>query len=84
MAQVASILYMGPKITVNPCEGGWAVASEVLNNEMYFLSGAVAETSACALGVRLAASDSLVVVEVFARDGSLAGRHFCSAAAASA
>ena len=66
---------MDQAITVAPSGDGWTVKSTPFDNEMFFCSGRTAEAAACDLGARIAEADCVVVIEVFLRDGSLAGRY---------
>jgi hypothetical protein len=66
---------MDQAITVAPSGDGWIVKSTPFDNEMYFSSGGTAEAAARDLGARIVEADSIVVIEVFLRDGSLAGRY---------
>ncbi len=66
---------MDQAITVAPSGDGWAVKSTPFDNEMFFRNGGTAEAAARSLGAKIAGVSSLVVIEVFLRDGSLAGRY---------
>lgn len=66
---------MDQAIIVAPSGIGWTVKSTPFDNEMFFSSGGTAEAAARSLGARIARKNSIVVIEVFLRDGSLAGRY---------
>jgi len=66
---------MDQAITVAPSGDGWSVKSTPFDNEMFFSSGRTAEAAARDLAARIAGANSVVVIEVFLRDGSLAGRY---------
>jgi hypothetical protein len=66
---------MDQAITVAPSGAGWTVKSTPFDNEMFFSSGRTAEAAAHDLAARIAGANSVVVIEVFLRDGSLAGRY---------
>jgi len=66
---------MDQAITVAPSGDGWSVKSTPFGNEMFFSSGRTAEAAARDLGARIAGVNSVVVIEVFLRDGSLAARY---------
>jgi hypothetical protein len=66
---------MDQAITVTPSGNGWSVKSTPFDNEMFFSSGSTAEAAARDLGARIAGANAIVVIEVFLRDGSLAGRY---------
>ncbi len=70
---------MDQAITVTPRGNGWSVRSTPFDNEMFFASGRTAEAAARDLGARIAAMSFVVVIEVFLRDGSLAGRYVSAA-----
>ncbi|HEX4184014.1 MAG TPA: hypothetical protein VHY34_12225 [Caulobacteraceae bacterium] len=61
-------------IRVTPSADGWTVRSDAVDHEMFFRSGASAEAAARALGERMAGTGANVEIEIFLRDGSLAGR----------
>ena len=65
------------KISVAPALVGWSVKSEGFANDMLFLSGAKAESTARHLAEKIAAFGEPAQVEVRLRDGSLAGRFVC-------
>ena len=68
------------KIFVAPAETGWSVRSDGFENDMLFLSGAKAETTARKLAEKIATSGEHAEVQVRLRDGSLAGRFVCAPA----
>jgi len=65
------------RIFVAPAPTGWSVRSEGFEN-MLFLSGAKAESTARNLAEKIAFSGEYAEVQVHLRDGSLAGRFVCS------
>jgi len=66
------------KIFVAPALMGWSVRSDVFANDMLFLSGAKAESTARSLAEKIADGGEPAQVEVRLRDGSVAGRFVCS------
>jgi hypothetical protein len=62
-------------ISIRAAQDGWSVQGDTLENGMMFLSGAEAETAARALAQRYSAVGQPTEIEVFLRDGSLAGRY---------
>ena len=68
------------KILVEPASNGWSVRSDAFENDMFFLSGAKAESTARKLAEKIAHSGEAAQVEVHLRDGALAGRFVCSPA----
>ena len=62
-------------ITVAPSAEGWTVRSDAFDSEMFFRSGASAEAAARNLAARIADTGMDVEVEIFLRDGALAGRY---------
>jgi hypothetical protein len=62
------------KISIVPAEGGWALRSEAIENELYFRSGAAAESAAIRLAQGLALAGEGAQIEIFIRDGTLARR----------
>ena len=65
---------MALKISVTPAGDGWAVRSSEFENELMFQAGAKAEAAARDLARRVAASGVPAQVDIFLRDGALAGR----------
>lgn len=65
---------MALKISVMPAGNGWAVRSSGFENELMFQAGAKAEAAARDLARRCAASGVSAQVDIFLRDGALAGR----------
>jgi len=49
-------------ITVAPSADGWMVKSEAFDNEMFFRSGASAETAARDLGTKIACAGAAVEI----------------------
>lgn len=72
---------MPHRIRVEPLANGWAVRHGDVANPQVFSSGAKAENAALRLGARLAGAGKPAEIEIILRDGSLAGRFFCPAAA---
>jgi hypothetical protein len=68
------------KICVAPASTGWSVSSDGFENDMLFLSGAKAESTARHLAAKIADSGEHAEVQVRLRDGTLAGRFVCSPA----
>ena len=68
-------------IRVEPLAEGWAVRHGDTENPQVFISGAKAETAAMSLGARLADAGDAAEVQIILRDGSVAGRFVCRAAA---
>ncbi|HEX4179670.1 MAG TPA: hypothetical protein VHY32_02655 [Caulobacteraceae bacterium] len=68
------------KIFVAPALMGWSVRSDGFANDMLFLSGAKAESTARSLAEKIAFFGEPAQVEVRLRDGSVAGRFVCSPA----
>ena len=62
-------------IIIVPDEHGWIVRSNALTTDMTFKSGAQAETTAQRLARQFAAAGEPVELQVFLRDGTLAGRY---------
>lgn len=75
---------MALKISVGPAGDGWVVRSPTFDNEMLFRAGAKAEAAAHELAKQLARAGRAAEVEVFLRDGALAGRFSHPAATAHA
>ena len=61
-------------ISVAPVGDGWAVSSDALDADLTFDGGARAEAAARALADRCAENGLLTEVQIFLRDGALAGR----------
>ena len=61
-------------ISVAPAGEGWAVRSDLLDNELTFEQGGRAEAAARALADRYAQSGRSAEVRIFLRDRTLAGR----------
>ena len=72
---------MALQILVAPVGDGWTVRSEAFDNELIFEAGGRAEAAARALADRYARSGSAAEVQIFLRNGDLAGRFLHSAAA---
>ncbi|MBA4014132.1 MAG: hypothetical protein C0481_19915 [Phenylobacterium sp.] len=72
---------MALQILVGPAGDGWAVRSEAFDNELIFEAGGRAEAAARALADRYARSGSAAEVQIFLRNGDLAGRFLHRAAA---
>jgi hypothetical protein len=66
---------MGLVISITAAQSGWRVQGDTLENGMMFLSGAEAESAARQLAQRYAAAGQVTEIEVFLRDGTLAGRY---------
>jgi hypothetical protein len=62
-------------ISIRAAQDGWSVQGDTLENGMMFLSGAEAEIAARSLAQRYSAAGQPTEIEVFLRDGSLAGRY---------
>jgi hypothetical protein len=67
-------------IVVEPFAHGWAVKQPSVDNSQVFVSGAKAEDAAMRLGERLANAGLPAEIQVYLRDGALAGRFVCAAA----
>lgn len=67
-------------ITVKPSLGGWRVACEARAHSQSFQSGATAEAAARQLGEAIARGGRPAEIQIFLRDGSLAGRFACAPA----
>ena len=61
-------------ISVGPAGDGWAVRSDVLDEDLVFDAGGPAERAARALASEHAAGGGQAEVQIFLRDGALAGR----------
>ena len=66
-------------IVVEPFADGWAVRQPTVDNSQVFVSGAKAEDAARRLGARLADAGLAAEIQVYLRDGALAGRFLCPA-----
>jgi hypothetical protein len=62
-------------ISIRAAQDGWSVQGDTLENGMMFLSGAEAEIAARSLAQRYSDVGQPTEIEVFLRDGSLAGRY---------
>jgi hypothetical protein len=62
-------------ISVAPAGEGWAVRSEALDTDLTFQGGARAEAAARALAEQYADAGRHAEVEIYLRDGMLAGRY---------
>jgi hypothetical protein len=62
-------------ISIRAAQDGWSVQGDTLENGMMFLSGAEAEIAARSLAQRYSDVGRSTEIEVFLRDGSLAGRY---------
>jgi hypothetical protein len=71
---------MAHVIVVEPFAHGWAVRQPSVDNSQVFKSGAKAEAAARSLGARLANAGKPAEIQVYLRDGALAGRFICAAA----
>ena len=67
-------------IVVEPFAHGWAVKQPSVDNSQVFASGAKAEDAAMRLGESLANAGLPAEIQVYLRDGALAGRFVCAAA----
>lgn len=61
-------------ISVAPLDDGWTVRSEAFDTELKFERGARAEAAARALAETYADAGRRAEVEIYLRDGALAGR----------
>lgn len=66
---------MSLMIRITAAQDGWRVEGDTLENGMMFLSGAEAEHAARALAQRYSDAGRPTEIEVFLRDGALAGRY---------
>jgi hypothetical protein len=71
---------MALQILVSPIGDGWSVRSEAFDNPLIFEAGGRAEAAARSLAARFAESGRATEVQIFLRDGALAGRFLHSAA----
>ena len=62
-------------ISIRAAQNGWTVQGDTVENGMMFLSGAEAESAARSLAQRYSSVGQHTEIEVFLRDGSLAGRY---------
>ncbi len=67
-------------IRVQPLAGGWVVRPSDRAQAEVYASGARAEDAALRLGARLAQAGQTSEIQVYLRDGALAGRFVCGAA----
>ncbi len=72
---------MSKIITVKPMPDGWRVSGEPMFATLSFASGAKAEAAARALALDLADLGHAVKIEIWLRDGRLAGRLVCTSGA---
>ena len=68
-------------IVVEPFAAGWAVRQPSVDNSQIFNSGAKAEDAARMLGMRLAEAGTPAEIQVYLRDGALAGKFVLPAVA---
>ncbi len=61
-------------IEIVPAEGGWMVQSDAIENELFYRSGASAESAAVRLAQGLAEAGEHTRIDIYIRDGSLARR----------
>ena len=66
---------MSLTICITAAQDGWRVEGDTVENGMMFLSGAEAESAARLLAQRYSDAGQSTEIEVFLRDGSLAGRY---------
>jgi acetylornithine/succinyldiaminopimelate/putrescine aminotransferase len=66
---------MGLTISITAAQAGWRVQGDTLENGMMFLSGAEAENAAVQLAQRYADAGQATEIEVYLRNGALAGRY---------
>lgn len=71
---------MALQISVAPAANGWVVRSEAFDNELMFEAGGRAEAAARSLATRYAQAGRPTEVNIFLRDGALAGRFMHHAA----
>ena len=69
-------------LSVRPFEGSWSLTADFFDNEMLFASGQRAEDAARTLGRKVADTGEPVQIEIWIRDGTLAGRFVCPPAEA--
>ncbi len=68
-------------IAVQPIDGGWAVRSDLFDNDMIYQSGAAAEFAARDLGESLAREGRHAEIRIHLRDESTVARFVCAPAA---
>lgn len=61
-------------IEIIPAESGWMVRSNAIENQLFFRSGASAESAALRLAQGLAEAGEESQVEIYIRDGTLVRR----------
>ena len=61
-------------ITIRPCDQGWFVQYDQVDNPMAFKSGAKAENAAKLLAEKLADAGHQAQIVVYLRDGTVGGR----------
>ena len=66
---------MNLMISIRAAQDGWSLQGDTIENGMMFLSGAEAENAARSLAERYADVGQTTEIEVFLRDGTLAGRY---------
>ncbi len=66
---------MSIMIRIHAAQDGWSLEGDTLEAGMMFLSGAEAEAAALGLAQRYSDAGQPTEIEVFLRDGSLAGRY---------
>ena len=71
-------------ISVKPSVVGWSVQTDETLNAQMFFSGAKAEGAARSLAGKLAEQGEASEIQIFLRDGALAGRFVCGALGPSA
>ena len=62
-------------ISITAAQDGWSVQGDTIENGMMFLSGAEAEAAARSLAQRYSDAGRPTAIEIFLRDGRLAGRY---------
>lgn len=62
-------------ISIRAAQDGWSVQGDTFENGMMFFSGAEAENAARSLAQRYSDAGRRTEIQVFLRDGSLAGRY---------
>jgi hypothetical protein len=66
---------MSLAISITATQDGWTVQGDTIEQGMMFLSGADAEAAARSLAQRYSETGRTTEIEIFLRDGSLAGRY---------